>query len=112
VSALPVGVLISDQSGFISFANERARSLLASTAETLVGSSFFSLFSNPNGDLIDKYSSLSEVSGQTLGPLVLGLRNDSHIIFSATMISIQSQSQRLVATLISNNTSSTPANPV
>ena len=108
VSALPVGVIISDQSGFISFANDRARFLLASTAETLVGSSFFSLFSNPNGDLIDKYSSLSEVSGQTLGPLILRLRKDSHITCSATMFSIKSQPERLVATLLSDNTSSTP----
>ena len=108
LSALPVGVLISDQSGFISFANGRALSLLASTAQTLVGSSFFSLFSTPNGDLIDKYSSLSEVSGHTLGPLILGLRKDSHITFSATIVSIKSQSERLVATLITDNTSSTP----
>jgi len=108
VSALPVGVLISDQSGFISFANDRARFLLASPDDGLMGLSIFSLFSNPEGNLIDKYSSLSEVSGQTLGPILLQVRRHSCLTFSASMFSLQSQSEKLVATLLSDNTSSTP----
>jgi len=110
VSALPVGVLISDQSGFISFANERARFLLASPDNSLMGLSIFSLFSNLEGNLIDKYSSLSEVSGQTLGPIPLQIRRNPRLTFSASMFSLQSQSEKLVATLLSENTFSTTAN--
>ena len=110
VSALPVGVLISDQSGFISFANDRARFLLASPDDGLMGLSIFSLFSNPEGNLIDKYSSLSEVSGQTLGPIHLQIRGNPRLTFSASMFSLQSQSEKLVATLLSDNTFSTPTN--
>jgi len=102
MSALPLGVLISDRSGRISFVNQKARLLLGDSLSNITGSSFFSLFSNPEGNLIEKYSMLAEVSGQSLGPLILRLRSDPHRSFSISLFSLQAPSELLVATLLTD----------
>jgi PAS domain-containing protein len=102
MSALPLGVLISDRSGRISFVNQKARLLLGDSLSNITGSSFFSLFSNPEGNLIEKYSMLAEVSGQSLSPLILRLRSDPHRSFSISLFSLQAPSELLVATLLTD----------
>jgi len=109
MSALPLGVIISDQSGRISFANHKALLLLGASLDNIIGSSFFSLFSNPDGNLIEKYSFLAEVSGQSLGPLILRVRKVPHRSFSISLFSLQSPSEKLVASLINNDPAFLPS---
>jgi len=99
MAALPLGVVISDRSGLISFANEKAALLLHKPVADLVGSSFFSLLASAEGNMIERYSSLSEVPGENSGRIFLHLRANPAVRFAVRLFSLQSPAGRLVATV-------------
>jgi len=99
MTALPAGVLISNSSGLISFANEKVARILDTKVEDLIGSSFFSLLTSPEGNTIEKYSALAEVPGDKTERLILHLRKNPQINLSARLFCLQAASGRLVATV-------------
>ena len=99
MTALPSGVLISNSSGLISFANERAARILDAKIEDLIGSSFFSLLTSPEGNIIEKYSALAEMPGEKSGRLIFHLRKNPSVVLGARLFCLHSASGRLVATV-------------
>lgn len=99
MTALPLGVLISDSSGLISFANDRAAQILNVAMEKLLGSSYFSLLNAPEGNTIEKYAALSELPGENSGRLIMSLRKEPHKRLAARMFCFKAASGRLVATV-------------
>lgn len=100
MTALPLGVLISDSSGLISFSNERAAQLLHVKVDELMGSSYFSLLNAPEGNMIEKYSVLSELPGQKTEKIIFQLRKNPAITVRARLFCLQAPSGRLVATVL------------
>jgi PAS domain-containing protein len=99
MTALPSGVLISNSSGLISFANEKVAQILGAKVEDLIGSSFFSLLTSPEGNTIEKYSILAEVPGDKIERLILHLRKNPSVALRARLFCLQSASGKLVATV-------------
>jgi len=99
MTALPSGVLISDSSGLISFANDRAAQILNVAVENLLGSSYFSLLTLPEGNTIEKYAALSELPGENSGRLMMSLRKEPNKRLVAQMFCLKAASGRLVATV-------------
>lgn len=100
MTALPSGVLISDSSGLISFANEKAAQLLHVKVENLVGSSYFSLLNAPEGNTIERYSRLAELPGEKSEKMILQMRKDPAISVGARLFCLKAPSGRLVATVL------------
>ena len=99
MTALPLGVLISDRSGLITFANEKAALMLGGQVESLVGSSYFSLLASSEGNTIEKYSEIAEIPGEKSGRIIFYLRQNPQHRLAARLFSLQSVSGRLVATV-------------
>ena len=99
MTALPLGVLISDRSGLITFANEKAALMLRGQVESLVGSSYFSLLASSEGNTIEKYSEIAEIPGEKSGRIIFYLRQNPQHRLAARLFSLQSVSGRLVATV-------------
>ena len=106
MTALPSAVLISDPSGFISFANDKAADTLRTGKDELVGASFFSLITSPEGNTIEKYTSLGELPGENSGVIKLQLRRNPDMRFSARMFCLQTSAGRMIATVLTENGSS------
>lgn len=106
MTALPSAVLISDPSGFISFANDKAADTLRTGKDELVGASFFSLITSPEGNTIEKYTSLGELPGENSGVIKLQLRRNPDMRFSARMFCLQTSAGRMIATVLTENDSS------
>lgn len=98
--ALPSGVLISDPSGFITFANDRACEAMGVAKDDLRGSSFFSLLSAPDGNTIEKYAALCELPGENSGIMKLRLRANPSVQFAAKLFCLQTLSGRMIATVL------------
>lgn len=99
MTALPLGVLISDRSGLITFANEKVALFLGVEIESLVGSSYFSLLASSAGNTIEKYSEVAEIPGEKSGRINFYLRKKPQHYLVARLFSLQSVSGRLVATV-------------
>jgi hypothetical protein len=106
MAALPSAVLISDPSGFISFANDKAADTLRTGKDELMGASFFSLITSPEGNTIEKYSSLIELPSENSGVIKLQLRRNPDMRFSARMFCLQTSAGRMIATVLTENDSS------
>lgn len=100
MTALPSGVLISDPSGFISFANDKAVEALGVCRGDLLGSSFFSLLTAPHGNTIEKYAALCEVPGENSGNLKLQLRRKPEVRLTAKLFCLQTSTGRMIATVL------------
>jgi hypothetical protein len=68
--------------------------------------SFFSLITSPEGNTIEKYTSLGELPGENSGVINLQLRRNSDMRFSARMFCLQTSAGRMIATVLIENGSS------
>jgi len=96
LTSLPVAVVVADKSGAISFANKRALDEFVTSSSSLLGSSFFSLFSDPAGNIIEKYSTLIESTNPATRECRLLLRKNSGKSFAATLFVLHPAAGKIV----------------
>ena len=99
LTGLPLGVVISNPSGLISFANDHAARILGISTDELVGSSYFSLLNSPSGNTIEKYSLLAEIAGTKSERMTFYLRKNPRAHLTARLFCLQAASGRLIATI-------------
>jgi len=100
LTSLPVAVVVADKSGAISFANKRASDEFAALSSGLLGSSFFSLFSDPTGNIIEKYSTLIESTNPATRECRLLLRKNLSKSFTTTLFVLHPAAGRIVVAVL------------
>ena len=99
---LPLAVVLSDQQGTIRYANKEACRRLGVGQESLVGRSFFSIFSVPEagGDFSLNYYSLMAAESDQPTRIRLAARNQPSLSLETTILHIKIQRQLTLLTAI------------
>jgi len=99
---LPCGVVVSDSSGTLLFANKKATGMLGKSAREIIGLSFFSSFTSPEqrGHAIQNYLRLSEQEVSSETNLTIMTDGDSRQNVHATQIPMSLIGQKCIVTVI------------